>query len=82
MNPLNLYSAAMMIVIALLLAGYYLLRHGLSQERLLILVVMAFVLVAVWYLVRPRQTRKTELADIRNQIGAGSPVLLEFQSPY
>ncbi|HSF82883.1 MAG TPA: hypothetical protein VLA49_16735 [Anaerolineales bacterium] len=48
----------------------------------MILVILALGLAAVWYFARPVQTPHGELADFRNQIRAGTPVLLEFQSPY
>ncbi len=66
----------------LLLVGSYLLRHGLSRERALILAALALGSLAVWYFVRPVQTPHVEIADFQTQIGAGKPVLLEFQSPY
>jgi len=82
MNPLNLYSALLLFLLILLLAGGFILRRGPSRERALILVILALGLAAVWYFARPVQTPHGELADFRNQIGAGTPVLLEFQSPY
>ena len=82
MNPFNLYSALLFILFVLLLAGYFLLRPGLSLERLLILALLAFGLLFGWYRLRPVQTPHTDVEDLRSQISAGTPVLLEFQSPY
>ena len=82
MNPINLYSAPLLFLFVLLLAGGFLMRRGASLERLLALAVLALGLVAIWYLLRPVQTSPVELAELRSRIGAGRPVLLEFQSPY
>jgi hypothetical protein len=82
MNPINLYSAPLMIVFVLVVAGIIIVRRGLTVGGVLVFAVLAIGLVVTWLLVRPRQTPHAELADIRSQIGAGKPVLLEFQSPY
>jgi hypothetical protein len=82
MNPLNLYSALLLILIILLLAGRYLLRRGVSRGRLLVFGLIAVGVVGGWFALRPVQTPHQASAELRSQIGAGTPVLLEFQSPY
>ncbi|UCH59793.1 MAG: hypothetical protein JSV61_16485 [Anaerolineales bacterium] len=82
MNPLNLYSVPLLILSALILAGILLLRRGISRERLTIIAALGLGLLVVWYFLRPVQTPHAELEDFQRQIGAGTPVLLEFQSPY
>jgi hypothetical protein len=82
MNPLNLYSAPLLLVIVILLAGVVLLRRGVSRGRVVALGLIGLGLLAGWWFVRPVQTPHADIAALRSQIGAGTPVLLEFQSPY
>jgi hypothetical protein len=82
MSPINLYSAALLFIFIILLAGFVLLRKGASRGRVALLVLIGLGLVAGWWLVRPQQTPHADTAALQGQIGAGKPVLLEFQSPY
>jgi hypothetical protein len=82
MNPLNLYSALLLILIILVIAGRYLLRRGVDRKRILFFALLAVAVIGGWYLLRPVQTPHQASAQLRSQIGAGRPVLLEFQSPY
>jgi hypothetical protein len=71
-----------LVIFIILIAGVVLLRRGVSRGRVAVLVVLALALVAGWWFVRPVQTPHADIAALRAQIGAGTPVLLEFQSPY
>jgi hypothetical protein len=82
MNPLNLYSLPLLFTLVMLLLGVYFIRRGLNRRHALLLGILALGMVAIWYVVRPVQTPHEDLTDLRSQIGAGLPVLLEFQSPY
>ena len=82
MNPINLYSSVLVGLVVLALAGRFLLRHGVSVESVLALVLLAAGLFAAWWATRPSQTQHKGLAQLRSQIGAGKYVLLELQSPY
>lgn len=82
MNPLNLYSLLLAGLLVLIVAGRYLLRGGVRRGRLAALVLVAVVLLAGWWLLRPVQTPHEDASALTSQIGAGTPVLLEFQSPY
>ena len=82
MNPINLYSAPLFILFVLIVAGIIILRRGLTPGGVLVFVILAIGLVVTWLFLRPHQTPHAALADIHSQIGAGKPVLLEFQSPY
>jgi hypothetical protein len=82
MNPLNLYSGPLLLVLVILLTGFVLLRRGVNRGRVAVLVLLALALVAGWWFVRPVQTPHADLASLQGQIGIGTPVLLEFQSPY
>ena len=82
MNPLNLYSALILVFLILFIARRYLLHKGASQGRILAFALIAAALVGGWFALRPVQTPHDAAAGLRGQIGAGTPVLLEFQSPY
>lgn len=78
---LNQHSFTLLaLLIWIVLAGV--LRRRGGWPVLLALTVVAGALVATWYAVRPRPTPMGEAAAIQAQIGRGTPVLLEFQSPY
>jgi O-antigen ligase len=81
-NPLNLYSVPLMLLVIILLAGSLLLRGGPSRGRVAILLALVIGLVVGWFTIRPVQTPTEGAEELRNRIGAGNPVLLEFQSPY
>mgnify|MGYP001024425736 CR=1 FL=1 len=82
MNPLNLYSALLLGLLILFIAGRYLLRYRASRGRLLVFALLAVALIGGWAALRPVQTAHDAAAELRGQLGAGTPVLLEFQSPY
>jgi NADH:ubiquinone oxidoreductase subunit 6 (subunit J) len=82
MNPINLYSALLLLVVVILFSGFLLLRRGVSLARVAVIVLIGLVLVAGWWFMRPVQTPHADLAELQGKIGAGKPVLLEFQSPY
>ena len=82
MNPINLYSMLLLVIFVMLIAGVVLLRGGVRRGRVAALVLVGVVLLAGWWLVRPQQTPHEDIAALSSQVGAGTPVLLEFQSPY
>lgn len=64
-------------------AGWLLLRHKRDWLRILALGGVMAALAGGWYLGRPVQTEgMNELQRLQAVIGKGTPVLLEFQSPY
>lgn len=82
MNPLNLYSALLLVLLILFIAGRYLLRRGASRGRSLAFGLLAVALIGGWLALRPVQTPHDAAAELRTQLGTGTPVLIEFQSPY
>ena len=82
MNLINQYSFLWLSLAALamlLLA----VRRGPRRRTLAIAAAGLAALGLVWLLVRPTQTAGLGQAGaVRAQIGAGTPVLLELQSPY
>lgn len=82
MNPINLYSSILLLGLLLLVAWRVVMRRKVTPARSMALAVLALALIVVWWIVRPVQTPFEDLSSLSAQIGAGQPVLLEFQSPY
>jgi len=80
---LNQYS---FIVVAILLAaatGFILLRHKPDLKDYLAFTLVIAGLFAAWMVIHPHQTPlMNDAKAVQDMIGAGKPVLLEFQSPY
>jgi hypothetical protein len=79
---INRYSFVFIGVLVLAVAGYFLLRNGITREGLLLFIGITLGLGAVWFVIRPQKGVSSSSYEIQSQIGAGIPVLLEFQSPY
>ena len=82
MNPINLYSTVVFLLAGLIMVWVVVLRRRFSRGRVGGLVVLTLVIFTAWLALRPVQTPHDDAASLRAQIGAGKPVLLEFQSPY
>lgn len=76
---INQYSFVIFSALFLVLAGTFLLRGGMTWVRIAIFSVLLLGVVSAWFILRPRQINGDL---VRETIGAGKPVLLEFQSPY
>lgn len=76
-HSFSLIAAASFIVLSILL-----LRDGLQTYDALVLLALAGGLLLAYQLLKPGTDSSLAAADVQAQIGAGDPVLLEFQSPY
>jgi hypothetical protein len=64
-------------------AGFLLLRRQPKSKNYLAFGVIIIGIIAAWMIIHPRQTPLMNNAQaVQKLIGAGKPVLLEFQSPY
>lgn len=64
-------------------AGLILLTNKPTWKNVLAFAVIAGALLTCWYALHPVQTPLMDDAkNVQSLIGAGTPVLLEFQSPY
>ena len=68
---------AFLVIIGLLLRG-----RGLNRRRWVFFAGSALLLLMAWVVLHPRGSDFDNPEQVRAQIGAGRPVLLEFQSPY
>ena len=80
---INQYSFIIISVFLILLAGFFLLGKQPKLKHFLTLGVIVLGFGAAWFILRPHQTPSMGNANaVTGLIGAGTPVLLEFQSPY
>ncbi len=83
MQIFNQYSAVWITAFLAAIAGVILLRRNPKRPQFLAFGVLLLVLVAAWIFLHPSQTAQMHDANqVQASIGQGSPVLLEFQSPY
>lgn len=80
---LNEYSFITFSAGFIIIAGIILLTNKPKWNDYLAFGVIVLALFTAWSIVHPRQTPLMDDAkEVRAMIGAGKPVLLEFQSPY
>ncbi len=83
---LQFFNQHSYVIIAVLLWGLasgLALRMGRGWPALVLLALLAIALTALWLALRPTPTPLAqESAALEKVIGHGTPVLLEFQSPY
>ena len=69
-------------LILITLISFFRLRDGVTRRDGLVIGAVIGVLILGWAVFRPRASQVAGADEIRARIGAGKPVLLEFQSPY
>lgn len=80
---LRAYSVLWLSALLLGVVAYVLLRQRRSLGDWIALGTLAAVLVVAWLVLHPRPSRLSgDAAAVLAQIGQGTPVLLEFQSPF
>jgi thiol-disulfide isomerase/thioredoxin len=82
MTLVNQYSFLWITALALGLTAYFLLRLGKPEDAWLPLGALAAGLILAFMLFSPGRQAVVPGVDVEGQIGVGTPVLLEFQSPY
>lgn len=79
----NQYSFPLLSVALAFVAGLLLLTRKPKWNDYLAFAVIVGGLALAWGVLSPRQTELTRGSrEVQEMIGAGTPVLLEFQSPY
>lgn len=77
------YSFPLVAIALVIAAGFMLLANKPKLSDYLAFGVIVVGLIASWVILHPRQTPLMDDARaVKAMIGAGTPVLLEFQSPY
>lgn len=79
----NQYSLVLAAMGILAVAALILFRKKPRLTDFLAFLAITAALLAAWLALRPTQTPSiSEASAVQLMIGAGQPVLLEFQSPY
>lgn len=82
-SAINQYSLFLILIAFLALVAFLLFRKGFRIQEIIAFLVIFAGLAVAWLALRPTQTPLSDAAsDVQARIGAGRPVLLEFQSPY
>ncbi len=77
------YSIVAIALGLIIVAGVILLTNKPKWNDYLAFGVIVASLITAWAILHPRQTALMDNAkSVQAMIGAGTPVLLEFQSPY
>ena len=80
---LNQYSFIAISILLTVVAGFILLGNQPNWKDYLAFGVIVAGFIVAWAMLHPRQTVLMNDAKlVKAMIGAGTPVLLEFQSPY
>lgn len=82
MKFINQYSFVFVAVVALLVLGFFTLRGGLKFQHLIALGALSLGIILSYRFLNPGSGSSDESERILAEIQSGSPVLLEFQSPY
>jgi len=80
---LNQYSFIAFSILLIIAAGFIVLRNKSKWKGYLAFGMIVSALIFAWALYHPRQTLLMNDAKlVKEMIGAGTPVVIEFQSPY
>lgn len=80
---INYYSFLLVSFGIIGVAALVLLTHKPKLNDYISFGIIAFITIMTWVILHPRQTPLMgDSKAVLNMIGAGTPVLLEFQSPY
>jgi hypothetical protein len=82
MQFINQYSFLLTAGVAVAALLLVLWRRGLRSGDLVALGALLLGFALAFSLLRPGESTVEEAAAVHSRIGAGSPVLLELQSPY
>jgi hypothetical protein len=79
---INHHSFSLFAGASLLLLAVFLFRDGFRASDLVALGALILGLVIAYGFLQPGPSTLSGVAEVEAKIGAGQPVLLEFQSPY
>jgi hypothetical protein len=79
---LNQHSFTIGAALALGLLGIWLFRDGITLNDLLAVGALVLGLGIAYFFFSPGESTETDPETVMEKIGAGTPVLLEFQSPF
>ena len=79
---LNQHSFTLGAAVSMGLLAIWLFRDGITLNDLLAIGGLALGLGVAYFFFNPGESTETDPEVVIEQIGAGTPVLLEFQSPF
>ena len=82
MKIINQYSFVLVGLVVWLGLGVFLLQDGVKTTDILALAALAAGFGLAFWLLRPGPSTLDETEQVMERIGAGKPVLLEFQSNF
>jgi len=82
MSFLNQYSYLIIAFMGVALLGFFLFRKNPDRNNLISLGALILGLLLAFFLLRPGPGSSQSVEEVLSQIGAGKPVLLQFQSEY
>lgn len=82
MSILNQNSFIILSLLGFLILASILLRDGIKTNDIMILAALAIGVAIAFLLFRPGESSSEEADQVLSRIGAGQPVLLEFQSNF
>jgi hypothetical protein len=82
MTYFNQHSYTITAVSVLVVVGVLALRSGVDLRSILATGILLLLLISAFMVLNPGKSSHDRVAQIDSLIGAGQPVLIEFQSPY
>jgi uncharacterized membrane protein len=82
MSFFNQHSFTILSLLAFVILAFILLRDGVAANDIIALLALALGLGIAFLFFRPGKSTSDQAQEVSAQIGAGQPVLLEFQSNY
>ncbi len=82
MSIINYYSFVFAFCLMIILMTIVVFRKGISLKKIIGLGLVFAGLIVIWFLIKPTQIVNVNQDQSLQLIGNGTPVLLEFQSPY
>jgi hypothetical protein len=82
MPLLNYYSFIFAVGLFSFLLAIGIFRKGINLTKIIVFGLVFAGLIVTWFLIKPTQNVNVNQDQSLKLIGSGTPVLLEFQSPY
>jgi hypothetical protein len=79
---LNQYSFLVLAALSMIALALYLLRDGMQSGDLTALLALLIGFGLAFVLLSPGDSSLEQVDQVQSAIGSGTPVLLEYQSPY
>lgn len=82
MSVVNQYSFVLFLLVVFGIFAVFLFRKGIQKQKLILFGLVFAGALVIWFLIKPTQNVSYPRVVAIGTIGSGTPVLLEFQSPF